>query len=108
MLGGLRSTRLPPMGPAVTQLPAASQSCWVPVAALAVSTPAGTEVNSWKPAGEVAARPDRESAAVQASETSPACQFPSEAAQLKVGAVRSSWTVSDPCGLVPPAASVAQ
>ena len=42
--GALRSTLMPLSGPAVAQLPTASQTWWVPVEALAVSVPAGTLV----------------------------------------------------------------
>ena len=89
MDGAFLSTRLPPIGPAVAQLPSRSHTLRVPVAALAVSVPAGTEVERLKLASAGLARPEPLSLAVQAMLTSFACHWPSAVPQLIAGAVVS-------------------
>ncbi len=53
MLGAFLSTLLPPTGPAALQLPATSHTLRLPVAAAAVSVPAGTFVDrlNWESLG---------------------------------------------------------
>src|SRR5438105_7453213 len=53
-VGALRSTRFPPIGPAVAQLPAASQTDRVPVCAFASSDPTATFVARAKDPSPVA------------------------------------------------------
>ena len=96
------------MGPAVAQLPAASQTVAELVAAAAVSVPAGTDVVRLSCAWAGVARPDRVSLAVQATVTSLELQALLGAAQATAGAVRSTWTERFWVGLVAPALSVAQ
>src|SRR5258708_7284456 len=85
MDGGFLSTLLPPMGPAVVQFCARSQTAWGEVCAFAVSVPAATEVAREKLASAPLARPERASDAAQPRVTSPACHRPSGAAQLTIG-----------------------
>src|SRR4051794_39764607 len=87
--GGLRSILLPPIGPASAQLPAWSQTERLSVAAAASSLPAATLVVSVKAASLEWASPAPMSAASHESATLPACQTPSELAQLMPGALRS-------------------
>src|SRR4051812_23428814 len=93
MVGALRSTLLPVTGPAVAQLPALSQTCRVPVAALAVSLPAATDVLNEKLASLALARPDVASVAVHAIDTLPACHSESALPQATVGATVSTVSV---------------
>src|SRR5439155_17850327 len=88
--GASLSTLLPPMGPAVTQLLTASHTWWEPVEASLVSVPAATKVDRLKTASAGSARSDPPSEAVQAMETSVACQAPSAEPQLTLGALRST------------------
>src|SRR3989442_5674049 len=90
IVGAFLSTLMPPIGPAVAQLLIASQTWSEPVEAFAVSLPDGTLVERVKLASDALARPDPESAAVHASETSVACQSPSGCAHWRVGAVVST------------------
>jgi hypothetical protein len=92
--GGLLSTMLPPIGPAVEQLPATSQTVRDPVTAFAVSVPAGTEVVSVKLLSAEFAKPERPSFALHAMLTSLACQRPSVMPQLTPGAVLSIATAN--------------
>src|SRR6266699_5150624 len=73
IVGGFRSTMFPPIGPAVTQLPARSQRPCEFVGALAVSVPAGTVVASTNMGGEALFRPEMVSWAVQLNAWFAAC-----------------------------------
>src|SRR4030081_2641272 len=104
--GARRSTFTPVMGPAVAQLPAASQTLFEPVEAEAVSVPAATAVVSENCAWLGSARPDTPSVAVQARVTSAELQAAGAAAQLIAGALRSTlMPVIGPAVVQFPAAS---
>src|SRR2546428_351187 len=90
IVGAFLSTLMPPIGPAVAQLLIASQTWSEPVEAFEVSLPDGTLVESVKFASDAFARPDPKSDAVQASETSVACQSASGATHWRVGALVST------------------
>src|SRR5512143_373892 len=98
MDGAFLSTLLPPIGPAVAQFPSRSHTLRVPVAALAVSVPAGTEVERLKLASAGLARPEPPSPAVQAMLTSFACHWPSAVPQLTAGAVVSGVSAGAQAG----------
>src|SRR5262245_25025614 len=92
--GPFRSTLLPPIDPAVAQLPATSQTLRLPVAALAFSVPGATDVVNENAASAGFTSPDPLSPAVQASATLSACHAPSGTAHAMVGAIVSA-TVSE-------------
>ena len=83
--GGFRSTLFPETGPAVAQFPVLSQTDLLPVAAVDVSTPAATLVESENAASAELTSPEPESVAVQASETFALCHSASAVAQATVG-----------------------
>src|SRR4249919_307399 len=83
--GARRSTRFPPIGPAVEQLPAVSQTLRASVAASAVSEPGATEVESVNPPSVGSASPEPASDAVQAIVTLSGCHAPSGAEHEMVG-----------------------
>ena len=83
--GSLRSTRLPPTGPAAAQFPTASQTLGLSVEAFAVSTPAPTLVASDRFVWLESASPEPPSLAAQETVTLPACQIPSAVAQFTTG-----------------------
>src|SRR5688500_17394457 len=83
--GAFLSTLLPPIGPAVAQLPTLSQTSRLPVSALAVSVPAGTPVERVNAASAELARPELASCAVQAMLTSLGCHCPSGGSQVITG-----------------------
>ncbi len=85
-VGPRLSTMLPVMGPAVVQLPAASHTLRLAVAASAVSVPWGTAVARENEPSAGSARPEPTSVAVQAMLTSPACHCPSAATHSTSGA----------------------
>src|SRR5262249_22147131 len=106
MTGPFRSTLLPPIGPAVEQLPDASQTVRLFVTAFAVSLPAPTDVTSENDASAAFARPDPPSVAVQASETLLACQALSgEAHEIAGGMVSATISVNVADPLQPPTSS---
>src|SRR2546423_382977 len=109
MVGAFLSTLLPPIGPAVEQLPATSHTARLLVEALTDSVPAGTLVESVKPLpSPPSARPDTESLAAHWTLTSPACQIPSACPHETEGAPLSIFTTAA-CGDSPlPALSVAK
>ena len=104
--GGFLSTSFAVIGPATVQLPALSQTWRLPVAALLVSAPLGTWVESENEASPGFARPDAESDAVHARVTSEACQCPSDEAQATVGAVASRMIVTELEAVPPPLVAV--
>src|SRR5689334_19098576 len=87
--GGFLSTMFPLYGPLVVLLPATSKTVRLPVEALLVSVPAGTDVTRLKLASAGLASPEFASLAVQARETSLACHSPSGKAQETEGAISS-------------------
>src|SRR5262245_619794 len=89
MSGPLRSILLPPII-AVVQLPAASQTIWLFVLALAFSVPAATDVDSENEAAPGFASPLPLSLAVHANVTFSACHAPSGEGQRTLGAIVSS------------------
>src|SRR5215471_19695501 len=97
MTGGFLSTMKGPIGPAVVQLPATSQTSWALVNADAVSVPAGTDVVSVKLASALSASPEVVSTPKQVVDTSLACQTESAPKQLTPGGVLSMRTVWN-CG----------
>ena len=72
--GGTRSIRMPEIGPAIRQLPAALQIKRIPVDALASAAPSGTLVESVNTASAGSTRPVPRSIAVHRIATFPACQ----------------------------------
>src|SRR5262245_21325878 len=90
MPGALLSTLLPLIGPAVTELPTASDTARTLVEVLAVSVPADTFVVRLKLESAALARPEPPSAALQAIETSAACHSPSAEPQDSAGAFLST------------------
>src|SRR5262245_32265031 len=89
MDGTLRSTLLPPTGPAAAQRPALSQTVRLFVAASDCSKPSGTLVFRLKLASVALASPDSASCAVQRMLTLALCQRPSAVEQVIVG---GSWS----------------
>src|SRR5205814_2561576 len=87
--GAFLSILLPAIGPAVTQLPAVSQTWRASVAAFASSASVGTLVDSEKVAPPGVASPEPSSLALQARLTFPPCQTPAGASQASEGAVLS-------------------
>src|SRR6266540_1335798 len=87
MDGAFLSTRLPPTGPAVTQLPALSHTWRLLVWASVVSVPSGTLVVSVNEASAGLARPESRfgSNAEQLMLASVACQNVSAVAQVTMG-----------------------
>src|ERR1043165_3164076 len=90
MVGPFLSTRLPATGPALVQLPTASQTTRLSVEAFESSVPAGTLVESEKLASPAFASPEPPSVAAQAICTSVACQAPSALAHEAEGAFLST------------------
>jgi hypothetical protein len=89
-VGGLRSTLIPLIGPAVAQLSALSQTSWLSVEAFAVSVPVATLVVSVNDASAGFARPEPVSAAVQRRVTLDACQSVSVVPQETAGGLLSA------------------
>src|SRR5215212_9246601 len=108
MLGAFLSTLFPPMGPAVVQLPALSQTVRVPVEALVVSVSTATFVESEKERSEALTKPETLSLAAQVIFTSPECHNPSAGSQETEGAVLSRLTVKACVASTFPALSVAK
>src|SRR5262245_33478484 len=92
MTGAARSTAIGPSGPVVAQLPALSHTSCVPVCAAASSLPLPTLVVSRKDTSAGSARPEPSSLAVQATETSSACQPDGGGSQATSGTIASGGT----------------
>src|SRR3954468_2542051 len=86
----MRSIMLPPIGPAVAQLPALSQTVRASVSALAVSAPPTTDVISVNDPSDELARPLNASTAWQESVTLSPCHRPSAASHVICGGAESS------------------
>jgi hypothetical protein len=95
-----------PIGPAVVQFPATSQTVCEPVEAVGVSDPAATLVVSEKLPSPLAARPDAASAAVQGIDTLVACQLVSALPHCSVGAAVSRMIVTAWVEVPPPLVAV--
>ena len=108
MVGGLRSTLIPAIGPAVAQLPALSHTWRLFVDADAVSTPVTTVVDSVKLASPGFASPDPLSDAVQATEMFPECHAESGVAHERFGETVSRTVTTKPVFAELPWASVAE
>src|SRR5260221_12014323 len=106
--GGVLSTIFGPIGPAVTLLPATSDTPTLLVKALAVSVPAGTEVVRLKLACPGLANPERLSLPVQWMDTSVACHRPSGDPQLTTGGISSKHPEPYVLSLVDPPLSQAR
>src|SRR5829696_6917818 len=89
IVGGLLSTRLPPMGPAVVHPPCVLHTSRLPVTASSVSVPAGIPAHNPKVAFRSIANPDSGSVAVHATPTPHLCHRPSAAPHATCGALAS-------------------
>src|SRR5262245_3398697 len=97
MAGARLSILLFNTGPAVPQLPAASQTICELVVAPTVSTPFGTFVTKVKLSSSLFASPDSASLAVHDIVTSSACHKPSAPPHVIVGAVLSGGPYPTRC-----------